>query len=153
MCFYAIKSRSRTAMPHPKTVKLKGLEDLIHVLTIAQMPILHHVAIDSKHVYFVPVSMLGDIEIVYYVESPRPLKGRFILYNTYTGKVEVSDHATSDSRITVVPIVEVEKHNLFQEKIFLEEKERKKKKEAHGKNGNGRGSLEVVLGRVKRGAP
>ncbi len=141
--------RERAEMsPRPKTVKLKGLEDLIHVLSVAQMPLLHHVAVDSRHVYFVPVGMIGDVEIVYYVESHYPLQKRFILYNTFTGEVRLSDYATSDSRIMVVPIVEVERHNLFQEKIFFNDDKKSKKKKERQKEEQG--SLAMVLGKARR---
>ncbi len=129
-------------MARPKTVKLKSLEDLIHVLSVAQIPLLHHVKVNSKHVYFVPIGVLGGVEIVYYVESNYPLSGRFVYYNTYTGDVTVSDYVTSDTRVMVVPIVEVEKHNLFQEKIFYEGD---RKERESGKNGQS--AFAVVLGR------
>ncbi|RLE60768.1 MAG: hypothetical protein DRJ35_02390 [Thermoprotei archaeon] len=140
-------------MSKPKTVKLKYIEDLIHVLNVAQLPIVHHVSVDSRHIYFIPVGMLGDIGIIYYIELEKPLSGKFILYNTFTGEIRSSSVWTSDSRYMVVPIVEVEKHNLFAEKIFIEDGKKKDSSANRSKKKNkneDKGKLAAVLHRVKK---
>ncbi len=142
-------------MTSPKTVKLKDIEDLIHVLNVAQLPLLHHVSVDSRHIYFIPMGIIGDVSIVYYVELEKPLTGKFILYNTFTGEIRPSSSWTSDSRYMVVPIVEVEEHNLFAEKIFFsnnkEKRKNKRVEKAKRKADEAGGSkFAAVLNRVKR---
>lgn len=139
-------------MSKPKTVKLKYIEDLIHVLNVAQLPIVHHVSVDSRHIYFIPIGMLGDIGIIYYIELEKPLSGKFILYNTFTGEIRSSSVWTSDSRYMVVPIVEVEKHNLFAEKIFIEDNKKKDGSANRSKKNKNedKGKLAAVLHRVKK---
>lgn len=140
-------------MPRPKVVKLKYIEDLIHVLNVSQLPVIHHLSVDSRHVYFITVGMPGDVGIIYYVTREKPLLGKFILYNSFTGEIKTSSVWTSDSRYMVVPVVEVEKHNLFTEKIFIEgDKEKNstaKETARRGKDENG-GKLATVLHRVKK---
>jgi len=97
--------------------------------------------------------MLGDIGIIYYIELEKPLSGKFILYNTFTGEIRSSSVWTSDSRYMVVPIVEVEKHNLFAEKIFIEDGKKKDSSANRSKKKNkneDKGKLAAVLHRVKK---
>ncbi len=115
-------------MPKPRVIKLKSIVDLVHVLNVSQLAIIHHIVVDSKHIYFIPTPCLGDSGVIYYYESEEPFNGRYIIFNKFTGEVGFSNNISGDSRLTYIPIVEVEKQNLFAEKVFVERKKKKAKK-------------------------
>lgn len=102
-------------------IRLKRLEDLIHVLNVVQVPIVHHLALDSRHIYFIPFFLSTDSSIIYFYENERRLEGKFLLFNNFTGEVDITDKWTSDTRFTIIPIIDVEYQNVFPEKQLLSE--------------------------------
>ena len=114
-------------MPELKRIKLKSFEDLVNIVIAAQIPLIHHMVVDERHIYFLPFVGLGDIGIIYYLETNEPLKGKYIVYNKFDGKISFSDKINSDARLTFVPIIEVADQNAFSRKLFEEGKKKKKK--------------------------
>ncbi len=104
-----------------KAIRLRSLRDLVHVLSVSQVPLVHHISLDSVHVYFVPMVIAGDSSVIYFYVSEAPLNGAFLAFNNFTGEVLVSERWLSDTRYTVIPIVEVDSQNLFPEKLLLKE--------------------------------
>jgi hypothetical protein len=104
-----------------RMIRLKRLEDLIHVLNVVQVPIVHHLALDSRHIYFIPFFLSTDSSIIYFYENERRLEGKFLLFNNFTGEVDITDKWTSDTRFTIIPIIDVEYQNVFPEKQLLSE--------------------------------
>jgi len=104
-----------------RLIRLKRLEDLIHVLNVVQVPIVHHLALDSRHIYFIPFFFSTDSSIIYFYENERRLEGKFLLFNNFTGEVDITDKWTSDTRFTIIPIIDVEYQNVFPEKQLLSE--------------------------------
>jgi len=104
-----------------RLIRLKRLEDLIHVLNVVQVPIVHHLALDSRHIYFIPFFLSTDSSIIYFYENERRLEGKFLLFNNFTGEVDITDKWTSDTRFTIIPIIDVEYQNVFPEKQLLSE--------------------------------
>ncbi|RLF04920.1 MAG: hypothetical protein DRJ64_06245 [Thermoprotei archaeon] len=117
-------------MPITKAIKLKSLEDLVNIIVAAQIPLVHHLVIEDKHIYFLPFIGLGNVGIIYYLETSQPLDGKYIVYNKFNGKISVEkEYKGGDTRLTHVPIVEVIDQNAFSRKTFRIEKKKKKKKE------------------------
>jgi len=112
-----------------KYLKLKSFDDLIRVVLSTQQPVLHHIDIGDRHIYLIPYAIFGNANLVYYVEMETPVKGKYVVYDKFNGSISFSDHVTPDTRLTYLPIVDVEEQNLFSEKIF-----KKKKKGKKGKN-------------------
>ncbi|ABL77655.1 hypothetical protein [Thermofilum pendens] len=104
-----------------RMIKLKKLEDLVHVLNTAQIPVVHHMSLDSRQIYFIPFILGADSSIIYFYENEKMLSGKFLLFNNFTGEITVSDKWTSDTRYTVIPIIEVDWQNVFPEKQILHE--------------------------------
>jgi len=104
-----------------RLIRLKRLEDLIHVLNVVQVPIVHHLALDSRHIYFIPFFLSTDSSIIYFYENERRLEGKFLLFNNFTGEVDITDKWISDTRFTIIPIIDVEYQNVFPEKQLLSE--------------------------------
>jgi len=116
-------------MPLPKAIKLKSLEDLVNIVVSAQIPLVHHLIVNDKHVYFLPFLSLGNVGIIYYLVTQQPLEGKFIVYNKFNGKISIEkEYKGGDTRLTHVPIIEVIDQNAFSHKIFHIKKEKKKKK-------------------------
>lgn len=119
-----------------KLIRLKRLVDLVHVLSVSQIPLIHHYQLDSTHIYFVPAIGGGEPSVVYYYETPQPLQGAYILFNNFTGELLLSNEWLSDSKFTIIPVVEVEKQSFFSDKELLSElrslrMHRKKEKNPH----------------------
>ncbi len=104
-----------------KLIRLKRLIDLIHVLNVSQIPLVHHYQLNSTHIYFVPVTLGGEPSVIYYYETAQPLQGGYILFNNFTGEVLVSNAWASDSKYSIIPIIEVEHQSFFSEKELLSE--------------------------------
>lgn len=104
-----------------KLIRLKRLIDLVHVLSVSPLPLIHHYLLDSTHIYFVPVTLGGEPSVIYYYESPQPLQGIYVLFNNFTGELIVSNKWVSDSKFSIIPIVEVEAQSFFTPKEFIQE--------------------------------
>ncbi len=112
-----------------RSIKLKRIEDLVNIAIASQIPVVHHLEIDRRHVYFVPLVGFSEISLIYYLELPEPVKGRYIVYNKFTGEISFSDKIVSDSRLSFLPIVEVEEQNAFSTRLFSQKKKKKHKEE------------------------
>uniref|UniRef100_A0A7C3WK63 Cren protein n=1 Tax=Thermofilum pendens TaxID=2269 RepID=A0A7C3WK63_THEPE len=104
-----------------KMIRLKSIRDLVHVLGASQVPLVHHIQVDSSHVYFVPIVISSDSSVVYYYASETSLDGSFLLFDSFTGEVSISKSWVSDSKYMLVPIVEVDSQNIIPEKLLLRE--------------------------------
>lgn len=113
-----------------KAIQLRGLRDLVHVLSVSQIPLVHHIGLDGLHVYFVPIAISSDSSVIYFYATETPLKGGFLLFNNFSGEVTVSEQWVSDSKHTVIPIIEVDNQNIFPAKNFLKELLRVERKES-----------------------
>jgi len=114
-------------------MRLKRLEDLIHVLNVVQVPVVHHLSLDSRHIYFVPFILSSDSSIIYFYENERRLEGKFLLFNNFTGEVDITDKWVSDTRFTIIPIIDVEWQNVFPEKQLLSELRNQRPRDKRGK--------------------
>lgn len=115
-------------MPEPKVIKVKSMEDLVNIIVAAQVPLVHHLEIENRHIYFLPFIGVGDLGMMYYIERKEPLKGKYIVYNKFNGEIDTSNKVSSDARLTYVPIIEVESQNAFSRKLFKVKGKKKKKK-------------------------
>ena len=114
-------------MAKPYLIRVKSLQDLVNVAIAAQVFILHHVELNGKHVYYLPFPSY-DSHIIYYYESNEEVKGRYILFNKFTGSMEVSDWMSGDSRVLVIPVVEVLEQDVLPKNVGKKSKKEKKRK-------------------------
>lgn len=114
-------------MAKPYLVKVKGLEDLANIAMAAQLFLIHRVNIDTKSIYYVPFPSYDAITI-YYTEIDNKMIGKYLLFNRFTGEVQISDNYVNDSKHMVIPIVDViEQEILPKDLIEKDRKERKKR--------------------------
>jgi len=109
-----------------KLIRLKRLVDLVHVLNVSQLPLIHHYQLNGSHIYFVPVTLGGEPSVIYYYEAPQPLQGAYILFNNFTGEILISNTWASDSKFSIIPIIEVENQSFFSEKELISELAKRK---------------------------
>jgi len=98
-------------------IQFKNFNDFIRFVTFSPTPFVQHIKLNSHNVYFVQIQGLGE-RILYYVESDKEIQEKYIIYNRFRDTISYSDKIESDGQSTCVPILEVEKTNVFQEHPF-----------------------------------
>lgn len=117
-------------MAKPYLVKVRGIEDLINVAVATQLFIIHRLNVDAKSIYYVPFPTY-DAVAVYYCETESRSKEKYLLFNRFTGEVQMSDSYINDSKYIVIPIIEVLEQGLLPKELLEKNivKKSKKKKE------------------------
>jgi len=96
-------------------IKFRRLEDLVKLVALSLTPIIQHVAINNKHVYFVQsVSLLGR-PLIYFFDSDEEIGKKYIIYNKFKDEISFSDKLSTDGQSVSIPVLEVEKTNLLKE--------------------------------------
>ena len=111
----------------PYMVKVKGVGDLVNVAVAAQVLLVHRASVHSKSILFVPFPSYDSLAI-YYCEAEGAFKGRYFLFNRFTGDVQVSESYVNDSKFVVVPIVDVVEQELLPKEFTEKYKKKTKKK-------------------------
>ena len=113
-------------MARPYMVKVKGFEDLVNVAVATQALLVHRLSFHTKSIFYVPFPAYDSVAI-YYCETEGAPKGKYFLYNRFTGEVQMSENYVNDSRFVVIPIVDVVEQELLP-KEFIEKYKKKPKK-------------------------
>jgi len=119
----------------PYMVKVKSVTDLVNVAVATQVLLVHRLNTDSKSIFYIPFPAYDSLAIYYY-EAGEAFKGKYFLFNTFTGEVQVSESYVNDSKFIVIPIVDVVEQEFlpkdFIEKYYIKKKSKKKKEECLG---------------------
>jgi len=119
----------------PYMVKVKSVTDLVNVAVATQVLLVHRLNTDSKSIFYIPFPAYDSLAIYYY-EAEEAFKGKYFLFNTFTGEVQVSESYVNDSKFIVIPIVDVVEQEFlpkdFIEKYCTKKKSKKKKEECLG---------------------
>ena len=122
-------------MSKPYMVKVKSVTDLVNVAVATQVLLVHRLNTDSKSIFYIPFPAYDSLAIYYY-EAEEAFKGKYFLFNTFTGEVQVSESYVNDSKFVVIPIVDVVEQEFlpkdFIEKYYIKKKSKKKKEECLG---------------------
>lgn len=113
-------------------VRVKSVTDLVNIAVAAQVLLVHRIDADSKSIFYIPFPAYDSLAI-YYCETEGTLKGKYFLFNRFTGEVQVSENYVNDSKFVVIPIVDVIEQEFlpkdFMEKYHSKKKSKKKKGE------------------------
>ncbi|MCS7105185.1 MAG: hypothetical protein NZ954_06450 [Thermofilaceae archaeon] len=120
-------------MAKPHTIKVKSMLDLANVAVAAQISLVHRLNIDSKSIFYIPFPNYDSIAIYYYETEGQP-KGRYLLFNRFTGEVQLSENYVNDSKYVLIPIVEVEEQEVLPKEILDSYSKSKKNKSKKQKN-------------------
>jgi hypothetical protein len=109
-------------------VQLKRIEDLVRLAALSITPMVQHITLEGEHVYFVQSVPLLGRPVVYFLKERKKIDKNFIIYNRFNDEITYSDKLSTDGQSVSIPIIEIEKTNLF-EKLPYAKKEKKKEKE------------------------
>ena len=98
-------------------IQFKNFNDFVRFLTFSPTPFVHYVKLNGCNVYFLQFATFG-ISMLYYVELEKEIEEKYIIYNRFRDTISYSDKLESDGQSVCVPILEVEKTNVFQEYPF-----------------------------------
>ena len=95
--------------------KMKTFDDFIRFVAISPAPFVQYVEIEGKHVYFLQILGYGGGKMIYYFEREKKIEEKYILFNRFRDQVTFSNNFGSDGQSTYIPILELEKTNIFSE--------------------------------------
>ncbi|MEM3736953.1 MAG: hypothetical protein QXJ75_02515 [Candidatus Bathyarchaeia archaeon] len=94
-------------------VQLKRLEDLVHLVASSPSPHLLYMDIEGKPTYFVQTIAIFGPSTLYYVKTEDKIPRKYIVFNRYQDKITYSDQLGTDPQAVYIPILHVEKTNIF----------------------------------------
>jgi len=97
-----------------KYIQFKDFSDLVRFITFSPTPFIQYVRVNGHNVYFIQIMGLGE-RMLYYVELDRKIEEKYVVYNRFRDSVSFSSKIESDGQSVCVPILEVERTNIFQE--------------------------------------
>lgn len=101
-----------------KFVQLRELRDL--VMLVASSPptnVIQHMTWENKHLYFVVGGTLSQV-FLYFIKLDEPIEGKFIIYNSYSGEMGVSEKVNNDPNMNTFPIIEIKNQDLLPEDVL-----------------------------------
>jgi len=98
--------------------KLKSLDDIVRLVSLSPAPFIEYVNWGGRNVYFVHTLTLLGPPMVYYVERADRVKEKYVVFNRYKDEVSFSNQLGTDPQSVYIPILELEKTNIF-EKLSL----------------------------------
>ncbi len=94
-------------------IQLKTLEDLVHFVALSPSPFIQYIDIGGRPVYFVQTIAIFGPPTMYYVEVKERIPNKYVVFNRYQDKITYSDQLGTDPQVFYIPILQVEKTNLF----------------------------------------
>jgi len=95
--------------------KMKTFDDFIRFVGMSPTPFVQYVEIEGKHVYFVQFMGFGGAKMIYFYEREKKIIEKYIVFNRFRDQVTFSNNFGSDGQSTYIPILELEKTNIFSE--------------------------------------
>jgi hypothetical protein len=93
------------------------LEDLVYFVALSPSPLLQYVEIEGKHLYFVQTIAFFGPSTIYYVETKEKIPNKYVVFNRYQDKITYSGQLGTDPQAVYIPILQVEKTNLFSQHL------------------------------------
>lgn len=94
--------------------QFKSFDDFIRFITFSPTPFIKYFKLDGHNVYFVQAGAFGE-RLLYYVELDKKIEEKYIIYNRFRDNISFSNKLVSDGQSVYVPILEVERTNVFPE--------------------------------------
>jgi hypothetical protein len=101
-----------------KFVQLAEIRDI--VMLVASSPttnVIQHMKWNDKHLYFIVGGTLSQV-FLYFVKLDEGIDGSFIIYNSYSGEISVSDSFNNDPNMNSFPIIEIKNQDLLPEDVL-----------------------------------
>jgi len=101
-----------------KFVQLAEIRDI--VMLVASSPttnVIQHMKWNDKHLYFIVGGTLSQV-FLYFVKLDEEIDGSFIIYNSYSGEISVSDSFNNDPNMNSFPIIEIKNQDLLPEDVL-----------------------------------
>lgn len=99
----------------PETyIQYKNLIDFIRLITLSPTPFINYIKLNGHEVFFIQIVGLGE-RVLYYIELDEKLDEKYIVYNRFRGTLSFSNKLESDGQSVSIPILEVERTNVFLE--------------------------------------
>ena len=95
-------------------IQYKNFNDFIRFITFSPTPFVQYIELNNHNVYFIQITGLAT-RILYYVELDKKIENKYIVYNRFRDIISFSDKIESDGQSVSIPILEVEKTNIFKE--------------------------------------
>ena len=95
--------------------KLKKFDDLVRFIVVSSIPFVQYVELNGKHVYFIQIMGFGAGKIIYYFEHNKRIEEKYIVFNRFRDQITFSNTFGSDGQSSSIPILELEKTNIFSE--------------------------------------
>lgn len=111
----------------PYIVKVRGIDDIVNLALAAQVLLVHRVSANSKSILYIPFPVYNSLAI-YYCVVDEDMKGKYILFNRFTGEVQVSEKYVNDSKFIVIPIVDITEQELLPKELIKSYSKKKSKK-------------------------
>jgi len=101
-------------------IELKELRDLVCLVAFSPTPVLHHLPVGDKHLYFARATLRGESAITYYILTDQAVSGRYAIYNLLKGSIEFGDNVSTDSGLRHIPVLEVSSQNIIPQSLIDE---------------------------------
>ena len=95
--------------------KMKSFDDLIRLIVVSSIPFIQYINLDGKYVYFIQIMGFGSGRTIYYFEHDKKIEERYVVFNRFRDQVAFSNSFGSDGQSSYIPILELEKTNMFPE--------------------------------------
>jgi len=95
-------------------IQFKNFNDFIRFITFSTTPFIQYVNMNDHNVYFIQIAVFGEL-MLYYAELDKKIEDKYVVYNRFRDSVSFSNKMESDGQNISVPILEVERTNVFQE--------------------------------------
>jgi hypothetical protein len=94
-------------------IQFKAFDDFVRFITISPTPFIQHIKLNDRDVYFVQIGFREPV--LYFVELEREIEEKYVIYNRFRDIVSFSHKIESDGQSVSVPILEIERTNVFPE--------------------------------------
>ena len=92
-------------------IQFKAFNDFVRFVTLSPTPFIQHLKVNSRDVYFVQIGFREPV--LYYVERESEIAEKYVVYNRFRDIISFSNKFESDGQSIFVPILEVERTNIF----------------------------------------
>jgi len=121
-----LKGLSVVAKPY--IIKVRSVDDIVNLVLAAQILLIHRVSADSKSILYVQLPVYNSLAI-YYCMVDENVKGKYVLYNRFTGEVQISEKFVNNSKLIVIPIVDIMEQEMLPKELIESFSKKKSKRD------------------------
>jgi len=95
--------------------KMKSFDDLMRFIIFSSIPLVQYVELNGRHIYFIQIMGFSAGRTIYYFERDKKIEEKYVVFNRFRDQVSFSNSFGSDGQSAYIPILELEKTNIFSE--------------------------------------